>query len=162
MAAQNFVLGNKTKLSIAVLDDAFLAAYNPAAPAGPATLTPLIGGTSADENISSNEVESTTFGDGLGYSNGLVTTQSWAISYNFNSLPNDAGFKLLSQAGANATETFCWVKKEDALPPGATTPRSIEGIVSVMNFSLQSPADGISTGTCELKGRGAPKITEAA
>lgn len=161
MAAQNFVLGNKTKLSIAVLDDAFLAGYDPAAPAPPATLTPLVGGTSADENIGANNTESVTFGDETGYSNGLVTSQTWSISYQFNILPGDPGYSALAKAAASATTSTLWVRKEDSSSPGVTTPRRIEGIVSITDWSTTSPADGIVSGNTTFTGRGAPVITDA-
>lgn len=161
MPAQNFVLGNKTKLSIVVLTAAFLAAYDPADPEPPATLTPLVGGTSADENIGANNTESVTFGDETGYANGLVTSQTWSISYNFNILPGDDGYAALANAAANATSVLLWIKKEDPITPGITTPRSIQGIVSITDWSTQCPADGIISGSCTMTGRGAPVITDA-
>jgi hypothetical protein len=162
MAAQNFVLANKTKLSIATLDDAFLAGYDPAAPAPPAALTPLIGGTSADENIGANNTESVTFGDDAAFANGLVTSQTWSISYSFNILPSDAGYQELANAALNATDTFLWIRKEDPLATGGTTARSIAGIVSVTDWSTTAPSDGILSGSCTLTGRGKPVITPAA
>lgn len=162
MAAQNFVLGNKTKLSIAVLDDAFLAGYDPAAPAPPATLTPLVGGTQANETIGSNDQSSVTFGEDEAYANGLVTSQNWEISYNFNVLPANEAYAQMANAAATATSTYVWIRKEDPLVPGITTPRSIAGICSLTNWSTESSADGIVTGSVTFTGRGKPVITPAA
>lgn len=162
MAGRKFVIGNKTKLSIKKLDAAFLAAYDPANPVSPTGLTPLVGGTSANEQIGAEEVTSTTFGDIGGYADGLVTSQSWSIDYSFNVLGNDPGFKILEAAGLDAIDTLCWIEKVDPTPDGLASGRSISGIVSVMSFSTETPSDGILTGSVNLVGRGSPVIKPAA
>ena len=143
------------------LSDAFLAAYDPAAPVAPTGLIELIGGTAANESISGEDTASVTFGSDIGYADGQVTSQSWSMEYSFNALESHPSFKLIDDAAVNAIDTYLWFRKQSPPPPGGTVGRSIEGVVSVSDYSLDASADGILVGSCTLIGRGRPLVTPA-
>jgi hypothetical protein len=96
---------------------------------------------------------------GLGYSTGIVTKAAWNLSYSFNVLPSDPGYFRLAAAATQAVGGIRgWVRKVDPAPSGYTNGESIEGLCDVTDFTKSNPADGIITGKCTFKGRGAPVI----
>lgn len=117
----------------------------------------LQGGTGSEENISSDDTESTVYGDELAYSTGAVTGASWDISYDYNVLPSDAGYNRLRYAAKYALDGIKgWVRKEDPAPAGYGTGELIEGLCQVTDYGKSNPADGIITGSCSFTGRGTP------
>lgn len=117
----------------------------------------LEGGTTSDEQIQAQDTESMVYNDELGYSTGQVTKATWMISYSFNVLPSDIGYARLSYAAIHAARGIRgWVRKEDPAPAGYTKGEVIEGLCDVTDFSKSNPSDGIITGKCTFKGRGAP------
>lgn len=119
----------------------------------------LVGGTTSDEQIQATDTETTIYGDDLGFSTGIVTKASASISYSFNVLPSDPGYFRLKYAAVNAVRGMRgWLKKEDPAPSGYTKGESIEGLVDVTDWSTSNPSDGIITGKCSFKFRGAPSI----
>lgn len=119
----------------------------------------LVGGTTSDENIQSNDQEVTIYGDDLGFSTGRVTAATWQVTYGFNVLPSDPGYFRIAWAARNAVNgALGWLKKEDQAPSGFTNGESISGLVAVTDFSKTAPSDGIITGSVTFKGRGAPTI----
>jgi hypothetical protein len=120
----------------------------------------LVGGTTADEAIQSNDTETMIFGDELNYSTGVVTGASWTISYQCNVLPVNHGYLRLAYAATYAVDgVLGWVKKEDQAPKGYTKGDSISGVVSVLNLNKTNSAESIVTASLELKGRGSPIIS---
>ena len=119
----------------------------------------LVGGTTADESVTAADTATTVFGDALGFSTGVVTSQSWSISYSFNVLPADAGFGRMAYAATRAVDgVLGWIKKEDPAPAGYTKGDSIAGVVALTDYSKSNSADGIITGSLTFTGRGAPTI----
>jgi hypothetical protein len=123
----------------------------------------LIGGTTSEEQIQSNDTETNIYGTGLNYATGKVTGASWSISYSFNVLPSDPGYFRMAYAATNAISGIRgWVKKVDPAPAGSTTGDTIEGTCDVTDFNKSNPADGIITGQCTFRGRGKPTLSHYA
>lgn len=123
----------------------------------------LQGGTNSEESISADDTETTTYGEGIQYSSGLVTSASWEVSYDFNVLPSDPGYNRMSYAAQNAIGgVYGWLRKEDPIPAGKATGEIIEGLCQITDWSKSNPADGIIEGSCTFTGRGTPTLDNAA
>lgn len=119
----------------------------------------LQGGTTSSEQLQATDTTTNVYGTRLPYEDGVVTGANWQISYSFNVLPSDIGYARLSYAAAYALDgARGWVKKIDPTPSGYTNGETIQGIADITDFSKENPSDGIITGSCTFKGRGAPSL----
>ncbi|MEM7771975.1 MAG: hypothetical protein AAF327_15875 [Cyanobacteria bacterium P01_A01_bin.37] len=123
----------------------------------------LQGGKSADFSIDNGTTEETVFGDEVSYSNALVTSASWNISYSANVLPTDDGYYRLTYAAQQALAgVYGWVKAIDPTPAGASSGESEEGLCTVSGFSKTRPSDGIISMSSTFNGAGTPDLENAA
>jgi hypothetical protein len=126
-------------------------------------LITLQGGTTSSQQIQASDTETTVYGDELTYSTGVVTKASWQVSYSYNVLPTDFGYRRVTYAAQNAIGGVRgWVRKEDPTPAGAAAGEIIQGVCDVTDYQKTNPADGIITGQLTFKGRGTPGIIDAA
>lgn len=140
MQTATFTTGNGTIVEVAAL-----VAGSRVAPAA-ASFKPLPNGTSTGVRISSSDTTTRTFDSGM-WEDGAVTGLGWNVPFSNNWKDGDAGLKIIEDAALAGTEVYVRVKL-----PYSTVTRG--GAASVMNLELTDPADGIITGSFELKGRG--------
>lgn len=120
----------------------------------------LFGGTQMSVATNAERTETMVFEDKLGFSDGLVTKQSWNIPWTANLLATDEAYQRIYFANVNAVsgrEVYVW--QQDPPPPGYTIGDGLKGVSVVTNFTKEMPADGIVTFNCEFTGNGAPVIT---
>lgn len=123
-------------------------------------LLKLYGGTSASEEISTDEETITIFGDEQGYATGNATSASWSMSYDALVLPLEPGYYRLSYAAKNAVKGVqAWVRKRDSAPQGYTYGEQFEGLCQVIGRSKENPADGNVSFSTSFNGRGEPQET---
>jgi hypothetical protein len=152
----NFLVGAGDKVSVLVK----------AIPAGTQSPTPggdpdkrLLGGTQAGFNISAEQTDSTVFEDDLGYSLGVVTSQSWDIPWTGNLLNSDIAHDIVKNAAVKAVlgeKVGITVTVKDA---AQTVISQLVGIALVTNYSEDYPADGILTYNCTFTGYGTPTLS---
>lgn len=145
MQTPTFTTGNGTIVEVAPLP--LGSRTEPAADA----FKPLPNGTSTGVNISSSDTTTKTFDSGM-WEDGAVTGLGWSVPFSNNWKDGDAGLDIVETAALAGTEVYVRVKL-----PHSTKIRG--GAASVMNLQLGDPADGIITGSFELKGRGGLVIT---
>lgn len=120
----------------------------------------LQGGTSASEEISTDEESVTIFGDGAGYADGSATGASWTMSYEALVLPGEPGYYRLSYAARNAVKgVFGYVQKRDTAPSGFTYGEQFAGLCQLVGISKDNPSDGNITFSTSFNGRGEPTST---
>jgi hypothetical protein len=119
----------------------------------------LKGGTNSQEQINNQGQQISIYQDGTGlaYQDGIVTSASWAASYNFNALPDDLGYYRLKYCAVNAINgARGYLRMIDPPAPGFAKGESIEGLVDIEGWNVDKPADGIINGSLNFAGRGAP------
>lgn len=167
-----FTNGGGSTLTVYLTDDAKTGDTNlkvettTAALAGSSTASyvakqRLLGGTKTGATIGADVQESLVFEDELGYSDGVVTKQSWEVPWTANLLSNDDCYRRVYYAathGIAGREVYVW--QQDPAPKGAfTAGDGLKGSCVVTNFQKDLPSDNITTFTCTFKGQGSPTIT---
>ena len=119
----------------------------------------LLGGTSLSPNINANRVDSLVFEDALGYSDGVITSQSWELGWTANLLPTDEAFRRVyyqASRGTSGRELYLW--QYDPAPAGFTQVDGLKGAAVATGVSKDLPSDGIITFNCTFTGQGSPTI----
>ncbi|BDA74364.1 No_hits_found [Calothrix sp. PCC 7716] len=120
----------------------------------------LLGGTQMSVATNAERTETMVFEDPLGYSDGVVTKQSWNVPWTANLLATDEAYQRVYYANVNAVsgrEVYIW--QQDPPPAGYSIGDGLKGVSVVTNFTKEMPSDGIVTFNCEFTGNGAPTIT---
>jgi hypothetical protein len=96
------------------------------------------------------------YGTGLGFKKQLATAQSYSIPMRLNLDLRDAGYKLLRQAGLDATSgvTVQWYRESPEMT-SAGNPEKCAGVAQVTNFQETIAAGTVAQVSFTLLGYGA-------
>jgi len=150
----NFLVGGGNKVSVKV--STIPAGTNNPAVGGN---TQIMGGTQSGFSISADLTESTVFEDALGYSQGVITSQSWEVPWTANIMAGDAGHAIVKSAAENGVAGEQIGITVTVTSDGSTIISKLDGVAVVTNYSEDYPADGILTYNCTFTGVGTPVLS---
>lgn len=119
----------------------------------------LVGGTNSQRQITNGDTEVQIYQDATsgGYKDGSITNAMAQVTYNYNFLNGDLGFSRLLYTAMNAIDGvrgYLWHELEP--PAGYEVGHTLHGLVDLMEFPADAPAEGLVTGNTTFKFRGKP------